>query len=111
MTPGELLFYGGAALLGLTVILAIVFLIAKPKYRPEYGTYDGGDPGKTQRLLNGYPTDRVTIRREPARPQAPAGPEETEKLTGGSGQIAPGQETEALPGRSAGIGPGQEYRR
>lgn len=92
MTPGELLFYGGAALLALTVLLAIVFLIARPKYRPEAGTYDGGDPGQTQRLLNGYPTDRVTIRREPPRPQGPGGPEETETLPGGAGRIAPGEE-------------------
>ena len=92
MTPGELLFYGGAALLGLTVILAIVFLIAKPKYKPELGTYDGGDPGRTQRLLNGYPTDRITIRREPVSPQG-------------------AEEAEALPGGSAEIGPGEEFRR
>ncbi len=92
MTPGELLFYGGAALLGLTVILAIVFLIAKPKYKPELGTYDGGDPGRTQRLLNGYPTDRITIRREPARPHTPGDPEETEALPGGSAEIGRGEE-------------------
>ena len=67
MTTGQLLFYGGVALLGLTVVLAIVFLIAKPKYKPEVEANQGGDAGRTQPLLNGYPTDRMTVRRESAK--------------------------------------------
>lgn len=77
MTTGQLLFYGGVTLLGLTIVLAIVFIIVKPKYKPESGTYDGADPDITQKLLNGYPTDRMTIRRESPRP---SDPEETELL-------------------------------
>lgn len=34
-TQGELLYYGGFALLGFTVLLALIFLIRRPKYRPE----------------------------------------------------------------------------
>lgn len=77
MTPGNMLFISGAALLGLTVILAIIFLIKKPKYTPESAAYDDMAPGRTQRLLNGYPTDRMTIRRDSPRP---LDPEETELL-------------------------------
>lgn len=79
MTTGQLLFYGGAALLALTVVLAIIFIIVKSKYKPESGIYDIGSPDITQKLLNGYPTDRMTIRREPSRPSDPA-LEETELL-------------------------------
>lgn len=67
MTTGQLLFYGGAALLGLTIILAIIFLIKRPKYTPESAAYDVSYPERTQSLRNGYPTERVTIRRD--RPQ------------------------------------------
>lgn len=64
MTNGQLLFYGGAALLTLTVILAIIFIIKKPKYISKSTAYDSIDTGTTQKLLNGYPTDRMTIRRD-----------------------------------------------
>ena len=43
MTTGQLLFYAGAALLGLTVILLIIFLIKRPKYQPE-GAASGPAP-------------------------------------------------------------------
>ena len=35
MTFGQILFYSGIGLLGLTIILTIVFIIKKPKYTPE----------------------------------------------------------------------------
>ena len=70
MTTGQLLFYGGAALLGLTVLLAIIFLIKKPKYVPESAAYAGADPGMTNSLRNGYPTDRMTVRRDQAQSTA-----------------------------------------
>lgn len=35
MTTGQLVFYCGAALLALTVILIIIFAIKRPKYQPE----------------------------------------------------------------------------
>ena len=99
MTIGHLLFYGGAALLGLTVLLAIIFIIKKPKYTPESAAYAGADPGRTQSLRNGYPTDRMTVRREPVQQAATERIEqsqETELLT----DLQPGterlQETEVL---------------
>lgn len=74
MTTGQLLFYGGVALLGLTVILAIIFFIA--------------DPGRTQRLRNGYPTDRVTVRRDSPRHAPPDEDlEDTELLSGVSTEL------------------------
>lgn len=72
MTTGQIMFYGGAALLALTIVLAIIFIIVKPKYKPEDGAYASGDSGITQKLLNGYPTDRMTIRRETITPSDPA---------------------------------------
>ena len=85
MTTGEILFYSGVGLLGLTVLLAIIFIIVKPKYEPENGVYDSGDPGRTQKLRNGYPTDQINTGREAPRPPAPAASmEETELLPGDS---------------------------
>lgn len=95
MTTGHLLFYSGIALFALTVILAIIFTLKKPKYEPTSAVYTGADGG-TQKLRSGYPTDRLTIRREPVIPgtvlldQSPAAPirPATERLA---------QETEVLP--------------
>ena len=99
MTTGQLLFYGGAALLAVTVLLAIIFIIKKPKYTPESAAYTGADPGRTQSLRNGYPTDRMTVRREPIQQAATERIEQsqgTELLT----DLQPGteklQETEVL---------------
>ena len=64
MTTGEIIFYAGAALLVLTIILAVVFAVKKPQYKPENAAYIGADAGSTQRLRNGYPTDRLTVRAE-----------------------------------------------
>lgn len=68
MTTGQLMFYGGIALLVLTILLAIIFIIIKPKYVPESSAYDGSDASRTQQLRSGYPTDRLTIRRESVIP-------------------------------------------
>ena len=56
MTMGEMMFCGGVALLGLTVLLAVVFAIKKPRYRPQNLT------GKAvaEPELNGYPTQAMT---------------------------------------------------
>lgn len=62
-TFGQMLFYGGAALMGLAVILIIIFAIIKPKYKPETVAFDSAD-GSTVPLRNSYPTERQTIRRE-----------------------------------------------
>lgn len=42
MTTGQMMFYAGAALLGVTLLLAIVFAIKKPKYQPRNIAADGG---------------------------------------------------------------------
>ncbi|MBE6961245.1 MAG: hypothetical protein E7445_02180 [Ruminococcaceae bacterium] len=59
MTNGQLMFYAGIGLFGLTILLAIVFLIKKPKYRPENASVGGG---QTIPLRNGYPTEPMTVR-------------------------------------------------
>ncbi len=40
LTTGELLFYGGFALAAFTLLLGLIFLIFRPKYRPESATYN-----------------------------------------------------------------------
>lgn len=64
MTKGQLMFYGGIALLLFTVILAIVFFIKKPVYRPESGAIRPPEDTDTQRLRNGFPTSPITVRRD-----------------------------------------------
>ena len=59
MTRGEMVFYAGVALLAATVILAIIFIVKKPRYVP--GAYHSA-PEETVRLRNAYPTDRLTKR-------------------------------------------------
>lgn len=60
MTTGQILFYSGAALMAVTVLLAVIFYIKKPIYRPENAVY-AENVGQTQQLRNGYPTNRLTI--------------------------------------------------
>lgn len=69
MTAGQLMFYTGIALLVLTVLLAVIFLVKKPMYNPESVAYSSGTR-RTQKLRNGYPTAQLTIRRE--RPESAA---------------------------------------
>jgi len=35
MSMGQLVFYCGAGLLALTIVLTIIFIVVKPKYKPE----------------------------------------------------------------------------
>lgn len=108
MTTGHLLFYSGIALFAFTVILAVIFALKKPKYELASVASTGGDGG-TQKLRSGYPTDRLTIRREPVIPgtvllgQPPAAiaqpatvplPQQTELLS--ATEPLP-QQTEPLP--------------
>ena len=104
MTKGQLIFFSGVALLVLTIILAIIFIIRKPKYIPGNAIYSEIDKS-TQKLRNGYPTDRLTVRRESARSINPdtavlsgetskLAAEQTEKLMGTA--VLPGSETEKL---------------
>ncbi|MCI9332957.1 MAG: hypothetical protein HFG05_12460 [Oscillibacter sp.] len=92
MTTGQLLFYSGLVLLGLTVITAILFLLKKPKYIPENVIYEEMKTGHTQRLQNSYPMERVAICREPS-----VEPVETELLAEETASIFQSEETEILP--------------
>lgn len=67
MTTGQILFLSGIGLLLLTLILAVIFIIKRPKYVPDSTVYGSAAADKTQRLRNGYPTDSITIRRESAQ--------------------------------------------
>lgn len=94
MTTGELVFYSGIGLLALTVILAVLFAVKKPQYHPENAALLPGD-GRTAPLRNGYPTDRLTVRRDRA---GTAGP--TERIA--AEKTAPtAQETLPLSGKTA----------
>lgn len=107
MTTGKLIFYSGIGLLVLTIVLGIIFWIKKPQYIPENAAYDGAGDKRTQKLRSGYPTDRLTIRREPEHQVTPGTtpiPEDTERLT--AEQTAPIAGTDVL--KETGILPGTE---
>lgn len=71
MTTGEIIFYSGLGLFGATALLAIIFWLIKPRYRPESVVYESGSQ-ETRKLRNGYPTDPLTIHGDP--PAKPTGP-------------------------------------
>lgn len=71
MTQGQMMFLSGAVLLLLTIVLAIIFIIKKPRYSPEQ--FEGTDSGATSRFRNGYPTDRLT-KRYPSESEMPVQP-------------------------------------
>lgn len=112
MTTGMLLFYGGLALLVLTIILAIVFALRPPKYIPENAAIIGPGDLNTQPLKNAYPTNRLTVRREstssPAQPH-PAPPDlETALLAPTEDTALLDTPTELLPQQVEGLdGPTQ----
>ena len=83
---GVILLYSGAALLAATVILAIVFAVKKPQYRPEHAAYAGGE--------------------ERGAGKAPAAPGETVPMPGAAGPQPPSG-TEVMPsqGQAAGTVP------
>lgn len=107
MTTGQLVFYSGVGLLALTILLAVVFAVKKPRYDPEAAGLGPGS-GNTRKLRSGYPTDPLTIRREGGAasaagtehlPEDPAQPgtvrlvEEAEDGTA----VLPEEETTPLP--------------
>ena len=102
MTTGQIVFFSGVALLVLTIILAIIFFIRKPQYIPGNAIYGEADKS-TQKLRNGYPTDRLTIRRESARSINP----DTAVLSGGKAKLA-AEQTEKLMGTAVLSGPETE---
>lgn len=78
MTTGQLVFCSGIGLLMMTIALAILFAVKKPNYNPESIAYiELGD--HTQRLRSGYPTERLTIRREKRRTVEPSTVSENEE--------------------------------
>lgn len=91
MTTGQLVFYGGVVLLGLTILAAIVFLVKRPTYQPEDPIYETNGAGRTQHLRNGFPTEKETIRRVSSERTEPM---ETEAFDDKADPTA--QETEAF---------------
>lgn len=83
MTMGQLMFGGGAALLVIAIVLAIIFARKRPQYEPE-GVMREVQPDSTQRLRNAYPTEEVTVQETELLEDTPAAtemlPEETEYL-------------------------------
>lgn len=62
------MFFGGVALLAVTVVLAIVFMIWKPVYRPESAAVQVPGDQYAQQMTGSYPVPPVTARQEgPAR--------------------------------------------
>ena len=112
MTTGKALFILGIVLMILTIILAILFLMKKPKYIPENAAVTvPGDP-RTKSLKNGYPTNQLTIRREPAPPVTepiPSPPVSETVLLDAAGETvlldesteSPGQQTVPLDNATA----------
>lgn len=90
MTFGQIIFYSGFGLLGVTLILMVIFLVKRPRYIPENAAHEIKELDQTQQLRSGYPTDPLTRRhniagqRQPqatARlPQNPTGSSETAVL-------------------------------
>lgn len=68
MSTGQLVFYSGVGLLVFTIVLGIAFWLKKPQYIPGNAAYDQGADKNTQKLRSGYPTDHLTVRREPKQP-------------------------------------------
>ncbi len=97
MTTGQLVFYSGLVLLGLTIITAIIFVVNKPKYTPENAVYSEADGKRTQKLRSGYPTDRLTARRE-----QPVSSTEAEPIFKGTIPLESEQGTAVLPAEQSG---------
>lgn len=83
MTMGQLMFGGGAALLVIAIVLAIIFARKRPQYEPE-GVIQEVRQDSTQRLRNAYPTEEVTAQETELLDDAASAteilPEETEYL-------------------------------
>ena len=68
MTTGQVIFYSGVGLLIFTIVLGVAFWLKKPQYIPGNAAYDQGADKNTRKLRSGYPTDHLTVRREPEQP-------------------------------------------
>ena len=111
MSTGHILFYGGAALLVVTIFLAIIFKIFKPKYRPENAVYYEAASGQSAAAPNGYPTDRVTRRRTAPQQSATRrddpSPTETDHFDEQLSPTSPAGYGQAQPTSPAGYGQAQ----
>lgn len=97
MTQGQIIFLSGFVLLIITVALAIIFSIKKPRYWPDQ--FDMTDNETTPRFRNGYPTDRLTKRYPPASetPAQSSVPEEETEHIQDSGELSElDEETEPI---------------
>jgi len=92
MTTGQLVFFSGVVLLGLTIITAIIFIVKKPQYIPKNAAYDVADEKATQKLRNGYPTNRLTVQQKVS-----VSGKETEKLSEGTVILFPNTGAVELP--------------
>ena len=96
ITPGKVLFLAGAALLVVTIIVAIVFRLRRLRYDPSQAVYAMGDA--TAPMNNQYPTRRgtpgSTTSQGTASLQGEAVPNQT------SGQMGPGQTAARTAGRT-----------
>ena len=63
MTTGSIVFFSGAGLFVVTIILAIAFFIKRPEYEPEKAANDGKER-RTQSARSGYLTNHLTERQE-----------------------------------------------
>lgn len=97
MTTGQLVFYSGFVLFGLTIITTIVFLLKRPRYIPENAAYRNAAAGHPQQLQNSYPSELQAIHDEKAMDiYSPIQFEETEKLETETAAIFQEEETEIL---------------
>jgi len=64
MSMGQIVFYCGAGLLALTVILAIIFIIVKPKYKPENAVAAAAIPQKKKKAAPIENNETVLLNRE-----------------------------------------------
>ena len=106
MTTGQMMFYGGVALLAVTIILAVIFMVKKPVYHPENAAAMPND-NRTRPLRNGYPTDPLTVRRDaPAKAAEGTTPlaGDTVPLNVGTAPLAEG--TTPLAGETAPLAEG-----
>ena len=94
LTRGEIVFYAGVALLVVTVLLGIIFLIKKPRYIPS--AYQGG-PEEEARLRNAYPTVRLTKRYPHSQEMSRLQPTELVTDTGQIPDTELIQETDSIP--------------
>ena len=108
MTTGELVFYSGVGLLIVTLLLAVVFLIKRPRYVPEQLSHLPGGTGDTQKLRSGYPTDPLTHRRETggAESKAPSAPSEPPAPSAAPGTVPLEQGTVPLEQETVPLEPG-----